>query len=237
MSKNSNKKFIGGLAVALLLPLSFYIIIRKMSEGKIKLPSYYGIERIDSNVVDGKMVRDTVYRHVPDIVLTNQLGKQVSLNNNLKGKILIVDFFFTQCPDVCPKLTSNMLMLQRAFKKDNKSEINYDTTMRFISISVDPEHDSVPVLREYADRFHANHDRWWFLTGDRKAIYNFARNELHVTMQPGDGGAEDFIHSQKMVLIDQDRFIRGYYDGLDSADLKRCADDVILLSLEKKKRK
>lgn len=237
MSKNSNKKFFGGLAVALLLPLSFYIIIKKMSEGKIKLPSYYGIGRVDSSVVSGKTVKDTVYHHVSDIVLTNQLGKQVSLNNDLKGKILIVDFFFTKCPDVCPKLTSNMLLLQKAFKKDTKSEINYDTTMRFISITVDPAHDSVPALRAYADRFNANHDRWWFLTGNRAAIYNYARNELHVTMQPGDGGAEDFIHSQKMVLIDQDRYIRGYYDGLDSLDLKRCADDVILLSLEKKKRK
>jgi protein SCO1/2 len=75
------------------------------------------------------------------------------------------------------------------------------------------------------------------LTGDRNVIYDFARNELGVSVQPTGGGVDDLIHTQKLVLVDRDRHIRGYYDGLDSADLKRCADDIILLTLEKKKKK
>jgi protein SCO1/2 len=161
----------------------------------------------------------------------------VSLNKDLKGKILIVDFFFTTCPDVCPKLTSNLALLQKAFKKDPKKEFVIGNEIQLLSITVDPGRDSVPVLRAYADRYAVDHDRWWFLTGGKPAIYNYARNELGLSVQPGDGGAEDFIHTKKIVVIDQDRYIRGYYDGTDSVALKKCADDVVLLTLEKKKKK
>lgn len=223
--KNSNKRFIGGLAVALLLPLSFWIYfnIKVGTSIKSQLPHYY----IADSVTAGG---DTVFHTVSDITLTNQLGQQVSLNKDLAGKILVVNFMFTTCKTICPRLTGDMLLLQRAFRKN-------DTTVHLVSITVDPARDSFLALREYADRYNVNHDHWWFLTGNRDSIYNYARNELHVTMQPGNGGTDDFIHSQKLVLLDRERNIRGYYDGLDSAELKRCSDDIVLISLEKKHKK
>jgi protein SCO1 len=228
--KISNKRFFGGLAVALLLPLSFWLITRLLSKDKIYLPNYYGVDSVVTRVEDGKNINDTIFHVVPDITLTNQLGQTVSVNKDLKGKILVVNFMFATCPTICPRLTGNMLLLQRAFRKN-------DTTVHLVSMTVDPTHDSFQVLRAYADRYKVNHDHWWFLTGDRAAIYNYVRKELGLTMQPGDGGTEDFIHSQKLVLLDKDRNIRGYYDGLDSADLKRCSDDIVLLSLEKKRKR
>lgn len=235
--KKTNKRFLGGLAVALVLPLSFYLIARLLSKDKIHLPEYYMAAHVDTVQDGGKTVYDTTFRVVNDIVLTNQLGKEVSLNKSLPGKILVVSFFFTSCPSVCPRLMDNMLLLQRAFKKDPKSEMAFDTTVHLVSISVDPGRDSVKALRAYADAHKADHDRWWFLTGDRNLIYNYARNELGVSMQESTGGTDDMIHTQKLVLLDRDRHIRGYYDGLDSGELKRCADDIILLTLEKKRRK
>lgn len=237
MSKKSNKRFIGGFAVALLLPLSFYVVTKILSKDKIHLPGYKYPEHVDSSVVNGKKVYDTTFHTVADVALTNQLGQHISLNGDLKGKILVVGFFFTSCPTVCPKLTGNMRLLQQAFKKDPKKETAFDTVVHLVSITVDPANDSFPVLRHYADSYDVNHDKWWFLTGNRDVIYNFARNELGLNVQPTTGGAEDMIHTQKLVLIDRDRKIRGYYDGLDSVELRRCADDVILLSIEKKRKK
>lgn len=220
-----------------MLPISFYLIVDRMSKGKVRMPGHYGIERIDSQAVNGQVKKDTIYRHISDITLTNQVGETVSLNKNLAGKMLVIDFFFTNCPTICPQLSRHMALLQKSFKKDPKKEASLDTIVQFISITVNPERDSFPVLRTYADRYGANPDHWWFLTGDKKAIYNFARNELGVATGPGDGGADDFIHTEKIVLIDKDRYIRGYYNGLNDTDVRKCADDIVLLTLEKQKKK
>ena len=132
-----------------------------------------GILTPDSVVVsekNGKTVTDTIWHKVRNIEFTNQLGKKVSLDD-LKGKILVFDFFFSRCPSICPGLARSMKKLQDSFLKN-------DSIVQFISISVDPEHDSVPQFRKFADRYNANHDTWWFVTGDKKEIYDFALNEL-----------------------------------------------------------
>ena len=226
-----------GLAVAFLLPLSFYLIDNSMSKGIIKMPGHYVIDKVEQSTVNGKPRLDTIYHTLNELTLTNQLGQTVSLNKDLAGKMLVIDFIFTDCAVSCPILSKNMAILQMMFKKDAKKEASLDTAVQFITITVNPERDSFPVMRAYADRFGANHDRWWFLTGDKKSIYNFARNELGVVTGPGDGGAEDFIHSTKLVLIDKDRYIRGYYEGLKDTSVRKCADDIVLLTLEKKRKK
>lgn len=236
-NKRSSKGFILGLTVALLLPLSFYMIVHLMAKDRIYLPKYYVPESVGTKTVNGKQVPDTNYHKVGELTLVNQLGETVSLNKDLPGKVMVVNFFYISCPTICPKLTGNIGLLQKAFKKNPKMESSFDTVVQFVSISVNPTADSVHALRAYGDAHGVNHDKWWFLTGDKKAIYNYARNELHLAVPGGDGGAEDFIHSQKLVLIDQQRYIRGYYDGLDTAEVKRCADDIVLLTLEKKKKK
>lgn len=236
-SQKSNKKIFLALVVAVLLPLSFYLVTNELSKGKVKMPHYYLVDKVDTSTVNGKQEADTIYHRVADIELTNQLGEKVWLNKSLPGKALVLDFFFTTCPSICPRLTKNMLLLQTSFKKDPKKEASLDTIVQFISITVNPGYDSFQVLRDYADRFGANHDHWWFLTGDKKAIYNFMRNELGVTTGPGDGGADDFIHTSRFVLLDKDRYIRGYYNGLNDTEVRKCADDIVLLTLERKHKK
>jgi len=227
-SKRSNGKFFIGIAVAVLVPLFCYLVVNDLSKGKVKMPLYYGIEKVNS----GKSKQDTIYHKVADLVLTNQLGQKVSLNNDLKGKILVIDFFFTNCPSTCPQLTMHMRHLQDKYKKDPKKEGSLDTVVQFISITVNPERDTFQALRAYADRYGANHDHWWFLTGDKKTIYDFARNEVKLPVGPGDGGADDFIHSEKFVLVDKDRYVRGYYNGLNDSEIDNCANDIVLLNIE-----
>ena len=221
-NKNSNKKFFIGITIAVVVPLSLYFITRHFTDGHVKLPGHYIAEGVDKN-------GDTVYHHVADLRLTNQYANSISLDSDLKGKILVIDFFFVNCPTICPHLTRNMAHLQQAFRKN-------DSIVHFISITVNPGHDSAQVLRAYADHYGVNGDHWWFLTGDKKKIYDYARDELSVVAEPGDAGPNDFVHTQKIVLVDKNRHIRGYYDGLDSTEIKRCADDIVLLWLEKEKK-
>lgn len=217
---------------AFVIPVSFYSITKYLQKDRVYLPKYFVIDRIDSVSREGVMGYDTIYHQVAEMVLTNQLGEQVGINKDLRGKIVLVNLFFANCPTVCPELTNNIAILQKAFRK-TAMKAN-DTIAQFVSITVNPERDSFPALREYAQRYKVNHDHWWMLTGNKQDIYNYARNELRLNLSPGDGGAEDFIHSEMLVLLDKDRNIRGYYNGLDKQDLKRCADDIGWLSLEKK---
>jgi protein SCO1/2 len=237
MSNKPRYRFFLGLAVAFLLPLSFYLIVKLLSKDKIYLPHYYGVEKVDTLSSGGKTTYDTTFRHVTDLRGVNQLGREVSLNKDLKGKIVVVDFFFVNCPDVCPRLTGNMTLLQKAFRKSFKHASGLEDDVHLVSITVNPERDSFPALRAYAEKFGVDHDHWWFITGDKRAIYDYARNQLGVAVGPGDGGAEDFIHTEKLVLLDKERHVRGYYDGLDTVQLRQCADDMVLLTMEKKKRK
>ncbi|MBC7827526.1 MAG: SCO family protein [Chitinophagaceae bacterium] len=231
-----SRKALLALCLAVLLPAISYLLVKKFSESAISMPQRYFADSVINKVVNGKSTTDTIWHQVADISLTNQLGKQVSLND-LKGKIIIADFFFTRCPSICPTLTTNMKGLQDALKiKDARKRIDLDF-VQFLSFSVDPERDSVPVLKKYADKFGINHDTWWMLTGPKKDIYDFALNELKLGLQDGESVDSNFIHTGKFVLLDKERVVRGYYDGLDTTVLSKLAEDLTLLMLEKDKKK
>ncbi len=230
MSKGKyNKKFIVGIAVALLVPLSFYLVTRLLSKDKIVLPPYYLTNHIETRKENGAVQYDTIYHQIKDIQLVNQFGESVYLNSSLPGKILAIVFFHTGDTAAANTLTRNMVLLQRAFRKTGMKQ--NDTLVHFLSVSSRPEADSVPVLRTYAKRFKVNQDRWWFLTGDNAAIdslqhYELGLNELSGHLQDGT-----------IVLVDKERFIRGYYNGLDVLSLRACANDIGWLALEKKRKK
>src|ERR1700754_3181534 len=127
-----NKKAILALMLALLMPLAGYFIVKFYSKDAVHMPGrYFTPERIEVFEKNGKTVTDTIWHKVKNIEFTNQLGKKVSLYD-LQGKIIVVDFFFTRCPSICPGLARNMKRLQDSFKKN-------DSIVQFISISVDPE--------------------------------------------------------------------------------------------------
>ena len=200
------------------------------------MPPRYFADTVINKIVNGKTTSDTVWHSLANIELVNQLGDTVSLDD-IKGSIIIADFFFTRCPSICPTLTRNMKELQDAMKmKDFRRKID-SCYVRFISFSVDSERDSVDVLKRYADRYGINHDTWWMLTGPKKTIYDFALNELKLGLHDGGTVDSNFIHTEKFVLIDRHRVVRGYYNGLDSASMSKLAEDLTLLMLEKDKNK
>jgi protein SCO1 len=230
-----NRKAVLALALAILLPLVSYLIVKELSIDAIQMPPRYYADTIINKVVDGKSVTDTTWHQVANITLTNQLGKDVSLDE-LAGKIIVADFFFTRCPSICPTLTKNMKRLQKTVKINDVRKRVDSSFVHFLSFSVDPERDSVPVLKNYDDRYGVNHDSWWLLTGPKKTIYDFSINELKLGLQD-TLVSEDFVHTSRFVLLDKKRVVRGYYNGLDTTSLAQLAEDIVILLLEKDKTK
>lgn len=213
--------------LAVLVPLAGYLIVDHYSKNVVPIPRFYIPEKVDTIVKDGKTTYDTTFHVVKDITLTNQMGHQVSLKD-LPEKVIVVNFFFTSCPSICPRMMANLEKIQRAYIKN-------DTLVQLVSLTVDPERDSSETLRMYGVKHDINPDNWWLLTGAKKDIYDWARNEVFVSVVKGDGGPDDFIHTEKLVLLDKNHNIRGYYDGLDSNAVRRCANDIAILHLEKDK--
>lgn len=228
-----SKKALLAICIAVVIPLFFYAIARQYG---VAMPGRYFPDSVVTKMKDGKQITDTVWHKVENITLQNQLGQTVSLDQ-LKGKVIIIDFFFTHCGSICPILTRNMRHLQDGLKlKDNMKGI--DTTfVQFLSLTVDPAHDSVPVIKKYADKYGVNSDVWWMLTGPKKTIYDFALNELKLGLQDSVSVDSNFVHTDYIALLDKDRVIRGYYHGTDTAAVARLADDLVFIMLEKDKKK
>ena len=214
--------------LAILMPLAGYLLVKYYSKDAVHMPGkYYLPDSVLVKEKNGKTVNDTIWHKVKNIQLTNQLGNKVSLDD-LHGKIIVLNFFFTRCPTICPGLTKNMKRLQDSFVKN-------DSIVQFISVSIDPQHDSVPQLRKFADRYNINHDTWWMVTGDKKEIYEFALQEIKASVaDPGVDTA--FIHTENFFLLDSNRIVRGFYNGFDTVKLAKLVRDIPLLMLEKDKK-
>ena len=165
----------------------------------------------------------TKIHEVPDFSFTDQDGK-VFDQKLTEGKTYVADFFFTTCQSICPGMGKEMMKLANRFSQDN--------SILFVSHTVDPETDSVAQLKAYAAAHAAKPGQWHFLTGEKKNLYDMARKGYYVTATEGDGGPDDFVHTQNFVLVDKYRHIRGYYDGTDSTEMEKLYRDILLLKEE-----
>ena len=224
-----SKKAILALLLAVFVPAVSYLLVKFYSERAVQMPPRYFYDSVAVNEKNGKTTYDTIWHHVKNISFTNQLGQQVSLYD-IKGKIIVVDFFFTRCPTFCPGMARSMKKLQDSFKKNDTSIV------QFISVSIDPLHDSVPQLRKFADRFNVNPDSWWLVTGDKKEIYDFALQEMKASIADTEIDT-GFIHTQIFFLLDREKIVRGWYNGFDSAAQQKLVRDIPLLMLEKDRKK
>lgn len=232
-----NKKALIGLALAFLLPFTCYLLLRYASSNAVDMPRKYFADTTIERVSNGKTLVDTIWHKTANIKLNNQLGDSVGIFEK-PGKITVIDMFFTSCGSICPKLTTNMSKLQQSFLKGGDLRQKVDTSIvQFISLSIDPNHDSVNVLKRYADQYHVNHDSWWLMTGNRDSIYNFIFQELKVDKYSDEPISPEFVHTGKYVLIDKQRVVRGFYNGLDSNSISQLARDIGFLMLEKDKNK
>src|SRR5262249_45197921 len=153
---------------------------------------------------------------VPAFSLTDRHGTTVTADD-LSGHVWVADFVFTRCPDICPVLSARMAQLQEPLATG-------DDPVRLVSISVDPTHDTPEVLTTYADRYHAG-PNWLFLTGARDAIASLLRDGFRVAFSDAGPAASPITHSNRFVLVDRQRRVRGYYQASDQADLDRLVAD------------
>jgi protein SCO1/2 len=229
-----SKKALTAVLLVVMVPLISYLLVKRAGDHAIGMPGRFYYDSVVTTIRDGKTITDTVWHPADDFKFQNQLGRTVSLAD-LPGKVIVADFFFTHCPSICPKLTANIRKLQDALAtKDQFKQLN-PAFIQFLSFSVDPERDSVSVLKAYSDHYGINPDIWWLLTGPKKEIYDFSINELKLGLADGEGVDSNFIHTQKLVLLDKQHVVRGYYNGLDSADLSKLANDMVFIMLEKDK--
>jgi protein SCO1/2 len=174
-----------------------------------------------------------IYGAVPPFSLVERSGRPIT-RDDLRGGVWIVDFVFTRCSGTCPMMASAMSRLQ--------TELASTPRVRLLSVSVDPEHDTVDVLRDYAQGVAADSARWLWATGEKEAIFRLSRDgfRLGVGVDGGDSAraaadvaTEAILHSQNFVLVDAKGDIRGYYDGMDEAEVGKLIEDARRLSRER----
>ncbi len=197
-----------------------YFILRPSDE----LPVYHPTQ-LDRRLVDPEVRKAHGEHRITEFKLTDQLGRTITLAD-LEGHIVVADFFFTTCPTICPKMSVEMARVQEAFKDEPR--------VKLLSHSVTPETDTPEVLLEYAERHGAEHAKWHFLTGDRQQIYHLARRSYFAAMDEGDGGPDDFVHTENFVLVDGQRRLRGFYDGTSEKDVDRLIKDLKKLLKEER---
>ncbi|MFI5138928.1 MAG: SCO family protein [Sphingobacteriales bacterium] len=211
------------LVLVLAVPGFLYYLLVVEGKNRYHALPVFGPKEIAKTThrVKGKDIPDTIYHTLPDFKLTDQNGNPVSLKT-FDGKIFVAGFFYTHCPSVCKLINSNINLLASAYAKIRMVD--------FVSITVDPERDSPQVLKQYANTFNPVSKNWLFLSGDTSTVYKLARNGFLVNAL--QTGKDDFIYSDKLVLIDQERRIRGYYTGASTDDVNRLNDEIKVLISE-----
>ena len=214
-----SKRLIGFGLVFIVAVVVAYLII-KPSE---RLPVFHP-NQLDKRLVDRSGISEGEH-HIKDFELIDQRGDTLRLAD-LDGKVIVADFFFTTCATICPKMSVQMARVQEEFKDEER--------LMLLSHSVTPEIDSVSVLAAYAELHGAEPDRWRLLTGDRAQIYRLARTSYFAALDEGDGGPDDFVHTENFVLVDGQRHLRGFYDGTSEKDVDRLIGDLRKLLQEEK---
>ena len=176
-----------------------------------------GERDLSYTMVDGEEVVDTIYHHVPEFQYLNQDSVIID-SKDLKGKVWIADFFFSNCPSICPPMTTNMKRLS-LMTKDLSKEI------QFLSFSIDPKRDHPTRLREYIQLNGIEAKNWYFFTGEQEATHLLAKEFFNGAEQNNDipGG---FGHTPYFALVDHEGLVRGVYDGTDSEAVDRLEKDV-----------
>lgn len=203
----------------IVLVITLFSDACKFNNSKI-LP-IYGNRQPVTRTVNGQTVVDTLYQTIPAFKYINQYGDSIS-DKNLDGKIYVADFFFTTCPSICPVMERNMLAVYNAFKNTDDVKI--------LSYTIDPQHDSVPVLKKYAGKLGISGNSWWFLQGHKDDTYRIAKSYLVSVQEKNLAG--EYIHDGYFILIDKKKRIRGTYDGTKPDEVSKLIEDIKILKTE-----
>lgn len=202
-----NRKFWIYVGFFTVLVVGFYLVMTKMIPGfgKVELP---------------------VISYVKPFSFTNQAGKVIT-EKDMTGKVAVVEYFFTTCKGICPKMNVNMKEVYNQYKTR--------PDFRILSHTVDPDADSVARMKWYADSLGADASSWWFLTGSKDSLYAAARSSYLLDDPKNNTGKidEQFIHTQFFALVDKKGNVRKIYDGLKKEEVDQLKLDIDALLKEK----
>jgi len=211
---HKNRNMLKNLLLYLLIPvllLGFVYFMLNENKPKLKksLP-YFGIDTVVGS--------DTVFHMVKNYSFVSQEGKIIT-QKDFENTIYIADFFFIKCPGICKDMAAQMRRVYKAYETN--------PNVKILSHTVDPQDDSVVALMEYAKiQGVKNHNKWIMVTGSKKELYDMARDGYYSTATQGDGGADDFVHTERFVLVDKQKHIRGFYDGTNENEVNKMMFDM-----------
>lgn len=224
------KHFVLSISI-LIIPVAIFYMLNTGKQNYASLPIYG--ERIEP---DGITTKDTIYYNIPNFEVTNQYGETVN-QSTLNDGIYLANFFFATCKDVCPSMNrrvkevynemQELAAKNAALAKDKNMEVT-QTPVKFISFTVDPDNDSVAVLANYAKRFEITGNNWHFVTTSKENMFKIGRGFL----LPVSIEDKTVDHSQQILLVDKQNRIRGVYDALDDAEMKRLKGEIKVLLYE-----
>lgn len=217
------RKFFLGLLV--FSAITIFLFYRALKPAK-SLPIYNPAD-VNPELVDSTMQYKSKYHTIADFSFTNQNGKIIT-QKDYEGKVYVADFFFTTCGSICPKMTTNLVEVQKAFLDNPKVKI--------LSFTVMPDVDNVSVLKDYAKINGVNDTKWNLVTGDKKAIYAMARKSFLAVKQGKPDELYDMVHTENFVLVDTKKRVRGFYDGTKKEEITRLIEDINWLCADEKEK-
>lgn len=207
------RKFLFGLLIFSIITISvFYNAIKPAKTLPIFNPA-----DVNPELVDSTMQYKSKYHTIADFSFTNQNGKIIT-QKDYENTIYVADFFFTTCGTICPKMTTNLVEVQKAFLNNPKVKI--------LSFTVMPDVDSVSVLKDYAKINGVVDSKWNLVTGDKKAIYAMARKSFLAVKQGKPEEMYDMVHTENFVLVDTKKRVRGFYDGTKKEEIQKLIEDI-----------
>lgn len=218
---------VGALFLGLILLASCSSGNEKQGSNDMKKLPIMGRKQYVKKEVDGQQkIVDTIYHQIPDYKFVDQDSNYVT-PKTFEGKVYVADFFFTTCPTICPVMERNLLRVYKKYKGNSE--------VAFLSHTIDPDHDSVSILKDYAERLGVNDAKQWhFVTGAKDKIYQIGQQSYMVSAMEDKNSPGGYIHSGAFILVDKDRHVRGIYDGTKKDDVDRLMKDMDTLLKEYK---
>jgi protein SCO1/2 len=216
------KKYKLFLSTVIVLSAIILALFYSALKPKKMLP-IYNPSMVNPELVDSTVQYISKYHSIADFSFTNQNGKTIT-QKDYEGKIYVADFFFTTCGSICPKMTTNLAVIQKAIINNPK--------VMLLSHTVFPETDSVSVLKKYAIKNGVIDSKWNLVTGDKKQIYTMARKSYLAVKLGKPNELYDMVHTENFVLVDSKKRVRGFYDGTKKEDIQRLIEDINFLCSE-----
>lgn len=205
------------MKIFLLIITALSLAIVSLDVKSEELPFYQDPSFEPYWLSDGMVDIQSVHQ-IPPFSFTDQSGNTIT-DSDFKNKIYVAGFFFSTCPGICPAIRSKLIKVQQAFSNDDKVKI--------VQHSIRPTTDTIEILQAYALKNGINNEQWYLLTGDQEAIYRIAKQAYFASEDLGNVQKnQDFLHTESLLLIDQNKHIRGIYNGLNSASVDYLIKDI-----------